>query len=105
MPRDPRKNPLPGDALMTPNGWVYRVLDRFVAVNGQGAEHPGVYCSVENEEGEERGACVAMSVFLAKMAQADIIEQAEDGDVDWSCVARLPNDQVLPTMRRLHGYD
>jgi hypothetical protein len=46
-----------------------------------------------------------MSVFLAKMAQADIIEQAEDGDVDWSCVARLPNDQVLPTMRRLHGYD
>lgn len=90
---------------MTPNGCVYRVLDRFVAVNGQGVEHPGVYCSVENEEGEERGACVAMSVFVAKMAQADIIEQAEATDTDWARVARLPSDQVLPTMNRAHGYD
>jgi hypothetical protein len=105
MPRDPRKMPLPGDALMTPNGCVYRVLDRFVAVNGQGVEHAGVYCSVENEEGEERGACVTMSVFTAKMAQADVIELAECEHTDWATVPRMPNERVLPEMRRTHGYD
>jgi hypothetical protein len=105
MPRDPRKSPLPGDALMTPNGCVYRVLDRFVAVNGQGVEHAGVYCSVENEEGEERDACIAMSVFTAKMAQAEIIEQAGEEDADWASVPRIPNERVLAEMRRTHGYD
>jgi hypothetical protein len=105
MPRDPRKSPLPGDALMTPNGCVYRVLDRFVAVNGQGVEHAGIYCSVENEEGEERDACIAMSVFTTKMAQAEIIEQAGEEDADWASVPRIPNERVLGEMRRTHGYD
>jgi len=90
---------------MTPNGCVYRVLDRFVAVNGQGVEHAGIYCSVENEEGEERDACIAMSVFTTKMAQAEIIEQAGEEDADWASVPRIPNERVLAEMRRTHGYD
>lgn len=105
MPRDPRKSPLPGDALLTPSGWVYRVLDRFVAVNGDGVEHAGVYCSVENEEGDERGACVTLSVYTSKMAEAQVLELADGGNVAWDQVPRLPNDRVNGAMRTAHGYD
>lgn len=105
MPRNPSQAPLPGDAFITPSGCVYRVLERFVAVNGRGIEHPGVYCSIENEEGEERDACVTLSVFSAKMAQADLIDLAETGDTDWAHAERLPNEQVQPQMRERHGYE
>jgi hypothetical protein len=103
--RDPRTAPLPGDALRTPSGLVYRVLDRFVSVGGKAGELPGVFCAVETDDGDEKPAVLALGVFGAKMRGAEVVDLAEDGDPSWDGVARHPQEKLDRILRREHGFD
>lgn len=103
--RDPRTAPLPGDALRTPNGLVYRVLDRFISVGGKSGELPGVFCAVETEDGDEKPALLALGVFGAKMREAEVVDRADDGDASWECVPRHPQEKLDRILRREHGFE
>ncbi len=103
--RDPRLSPLPGDALRTPTGLTYRVLDRFVSTGGKGGDLPGVFCAVETDEGEERPTVLALGVFGAKMRSAEVVDLADEGDPSWDAVARHPQDRVDRILRREHGFE
>jgi hypothetical protein len=103
--RDPRTSPLPGDALRTANGLVYRVLDRFVSVGGKSGEQPGVFCAVETDDGDERPALFALGVFGAKMRDAEVVDVAGADDHSWECVPRHPQDKLDRILRREHGFD
>jgi hypothetical protein len=103
--RDPRISPLPGDALRTPGGLVYRVLDRFVSIGGKAGELPGVFCAVETDDGDEKPAVLALGVFGAKMREAEVVDRADDGDVSWECVPRHPQEKLDRILRREHGFE
>lgn len=103
--RDPRTMPLPGDALRTPNGLVYRVLDRFISVGGKTGELPGVFCAVETDDGDEKPAVLALGVFGAKMRGAEVVDLAEEGDPSWDGVARHPQEKLDRILRREHGFE
>jgi hypothetical protein len=105
--RDPRTTPLPGDALRTPNGLIYRVLDRFVSTGGKTGELPGVFCAIETEDGDEKPAVLALGVFGAKMRGAEVVDLAEDAESDpsWDGVQRHPQDKLDRILRRAHGFD
>jgi hypothetical protein len=103
--RDPRTDPLPGDALRTPGGLVYRVLDRFVSTGGKSGDLPGVFCAIETDEGEERPVVFALGVFGAKMRSAEVVDVADHGDPSWDAVARHPQDRVDRILRREHGFE
>jgi hypothetical protein len=105
--RDPRTTPLPGDALRTPNGRVYRVLDRFVSIGGKTGELPGVFCAIETDDGDERPAVLALGVFGAKMREAEVVDLAEEAgsDPSWDQVPRHPQDKLDRILRRAHGFE
>lgn len=106
MPRrDPHLNPLPGDAFEDRDGATWRVLDRFVSIDGEGHEHPGVFCAVEGADGEERPLCLAIGVFTAKVREHRIIERADGADPSWAGVPRVPQAKVGRLMRDQHGFD
>lgn len=103
--RDPRTSPLPGDALRTSNGLIYRVLDRFVSIGGRTGELPGVFCAVETDDGDEKPAVLALGVFGAKMREAEVVDLAADGDPSWDGVPRHPQEKLDRILRREHGFD
>lgn len=103
--RDLRTSPLPGDTVSTANGYTYRVLDLFVSVNAAGTENRGVFCSVENDQGDERANCLTLSVYANKTRDGHVIYQADEADCDWTKVTRYPLQDLEKTLRQEHGYD
>lgn len=105
MPRDPRLHPLPGDAFQDRDGLTWRVLDRFVSVDADGEEHPGVFCAVETDDGDEKPLCLAVGVFAAKVREHRVIERGDGADDSWTAVPRVPQAKVGKLMRDQHGFD
>jgi hypothetical protein len=88
MMRNPLSDPLPGDIFIAPNGHVYEIQERFVAVDESGKETPSLQAKRTKPQSEPEILRTSVSVICAKMRGSTISVQAKEEDVSWKLVQR-----------------